>query len=46
MRRAEVLQQQKLAHTAPVASTPAPAIHTPPVHMGTARNLNEVAMEV
>ena len=47
MRRAEVLQQQKLGQTdAPVAPPPSPVIHIPPVHLGTASNLNEVAMEI
>ena len=46
MRRSELLQQQKLGQVTAVAAPPSPVIHTPPVHMGTARNLNEVAMEV
>ncbi len=46
MRRSELLQQQKLGQAAAVAALPSPVIHTPPVHLGTARNLNEVAMEV
>jgi hypothetical protein len=46
MRRSELLQQQKLAATQAVAPAPSPVIHTPPVHMGVTRNLNEVAIEV
>jgi hypothetical protein len=46
MRRAELLQQEKLGQNRQAATAPSPLIQTPPVHMGTARNLNEVAMEV
>jgi hypothetical protein len=46
MRRAEVLQQQKLGQAAVSAPAPSPVIHAPPMHMGMARSLSEVAMEI
>jgi hypothetical protein len=46
MRRAELLQQQKLGQAAVSAPAPSPVIHTPPMHMGMARTSNEVAMDI